>query len=44
MLHDKKAKGDRITVITVDTVGTFKEEKLTVDEIVKRCGEVLVLS
>ena len=44
MLHDKKAKGDRITVITVDKVGTFKEEKLTVDEIVKRCGEVLVLS
>lgn len=44
MLHDKKAKGDRITVITVDTVGSFKEEKLTVDEIVKRCGEVLVLS
>lgn len=44
MLHDKKAGGDRITVITVDTIGTFKEEKLTVDEIVKRCEEVLVLS
>ena len=44
MLHDKKAGGDRITVITVDTIGNFKEEKLTVDEIVKRCEEVLVLS
>ena len=44
MLHDKKAGGDTITVITVDKIGTFKEEKMTVDEIVARCREVLSLS
>lgn len=44
MLHDKKAGGDAITVIIVDKIGTFREEKMTVDEIVARCREVLSLS
>ena len=44
MLHDKKAGGDAITVIIVDKIGTFREVKMTVDEIVARCREVLSLS
>ncbi len=44
MLHDKKAGGDTITVIIVDKIGTFREKKLTVDEITERCREVLSLS
>ena len=44
MLHDKKAGGDTITVIVCEKLGTFKEEKMTVDEIIERCGEVLSLS
>ncbi len=44
MLHDKKAGGDMITVIIVDRLGEFREEKLTVDEIIERCREVLSLS
>lgn len=43
MLHDKKANGDKINVITVDEIGSFKEEKLSVDEITERCREVLSL-
>jgi 3-dehydroquinate synthase len=43
MLHDKKAKGDKITVITVEKIGAFKEEKMTVEDITKRCEEVLSL-
>lgn len=44
MLHDKKAGGDTISVILVDKLGTFREEKMTVDEIIARCREVLSLS
>ena len=44
MLHDKKAKDGAITVITVDEVGTYRTEKMTVDEITERCKEVLTLS
>ena len=44
MLHDKKAGGDTISVILVDKLGSFREEKMTVDEIIARCREVLSLS
>lgn len=44
MLHDKKAGGDTISIILVDKLGTFREEKMTVDEIIARCREVLSLS
>lgn len=44
MLHDKKAGGDTISVILVDKLGTFREEKMTVDETIARCREVLSLS
>ena len=44
MLHDKKAKNGAITVITVDEIGSYKTEKMTVDEITQRCREVLTLS
>ena len=44
VLHDKKAGGDSITVIKVEKIGSFTEEKLSVDEIVKRSREVLLLS
>ena len=44
MLHDKKAGGDTISVILVDKLGTFREVKMTVDEIIARCREVLSLS
>lgn len=44
MLHDKKAGGDTISVILVDKLGTFREEKMNVDEIIARCREVLSLS
>ena len=44
MLHDKKAGGDTISVILVDKLGSFREEKMNVDEIIARCREVLSLS
>ncbi len=44
MLHDKKTGGDTISVILVDKLGSFREEKMNVDEIIARCREVLSLS
>lgn len=43
MLHDKKAADGKISVILVDEIGSFKTEKLTVDEIIERSREVLEL-
>lgn len=43
MLHDKKAADGKISVIFVDEIGSFKTEKLTVDEIIERSREVLEL-
>lgn len=43
MLHDKKAKGGTISVITVEEIGSYKIEKLTADEIIEKSREVLEL-
>lgn len=43
MLHDKKAKNGSVTVISVEEIGSFETEKLTVEEITERSREVLEL-
>ena len=43
MTHDKKASGDRITVIKVQKLGSFTEQKMTPTEIAEQSREVITL-
>lgn len=43
VLHDKKAGGNTVTAIIVDEIGTYRQVKLTAEQIVKQSGEVLEL-
>lgn len=43
MLHDKKAQNGDITVISVNEIGSYEIEKMTVDEIAAKSREVLEL-
>ncbi len=43
VLHDKKAGGNAVTAIIVDEIGTYRQVKLTAEQIVKQSGEVLEL-
>ena len=43
VLHDKKAGGDTVTAIIVDKIGTYRQVKLTAQDIVKQSREVLEL-
>lgn len=44
ILHDKKASGDKITVIKVNEIGSFEMEQLAANQIIEQSREVLSLS
>ena len=41
MLHDKKANGDTVTVVTVEEIGSFRIEKMPCLALIERAGNVL---
>jgi 3-dehydroquinate synthetase len=41
MLHDKKAAGDAVSVVTVEEVGRFAIEKMPTSLVVERAKNVL---
>ncbi len=43
MTHDKKASGDSINVVKVDTLGSFIQQKMTAREIAAQSREVITL-
>lgn len=44
MLHDKKAAGDGIVTVLLPEIGRFRFERMSADQIIEKCGEVIALS